>query len=159
MADISRSAHILAPAERVWALVSDLPAMGALSPENAGGRWVGGATGPAVGARFRGRNRNGWRRWSTSVKVTRCEAPVSFAFAVTYAGIPVAEWEYAVTPDADPAAPGCTVTESWSDRRPGWFKKPGGLATGVPDRGTETAAASMEATLAALKATAEHQPA
>ena len=36
----------------VWALVSDLPRMGRFSPENLGGRWLRGATGPAVGVEF-----------------------------------------------------------------------------------------------------------
>ncbi|MFN2524390.1 MAG: SRPBCC family protein, partial [Mycobacteriales bacterium] len=54
---VSRSTDVDAPADVVWGLVSDLPGMGRLSPENTGGRWSGGATGPAVGARFRGANR------------------------------------------------------------------------------------------------------
>lgn len=141
-----------APADRVWALVSDLPAMGALSPENTGGTWLGGATGPAVGARFRGSNRNGWRRWSTSVKVTRCEPGRTFGFAVSFTGIPVSEWAYQVEPDGEAA---CTVTESWSDRRPGWFKGPAALTTGVRDRGEQTTGANLESTLAALKQLAE----
>ena len=133
---ISRSVRIEAPAERVWELVSDLPGMGALSPENTGGTWRGGATGPAVGARFRGSNRNGWRRWSTRVQVTRCEPGRSFALAVSSIGIPVSEWAYDITADGDGA---CVVVESLADRRPGWFKKPAGVVTGVlRDRGEES---------------------
>ena len=56
---------IAAPAEKVWALVTDLPRMGEWSPENAGGKWVKGATGPALGSVFQGNNKNGFRRWST----------------------------------------------------------------------------------------------
>ena len=41
--------EIAATPEVVWALVSDLPRMGDWSPENDGGEWVKGATGPAVG--------------------------------------------------------------------------------------------------------------
>lgn len=141
-----------APSARVWDLLSDLPGMGALSPENTGGSWRGGATGPAVGARFRGRNRNGWRRWSTSVKVTRCDPARSFSFAVSSFGIPVSEWSYDVQAEGDGA---CTVTETWNDRRPGWFKGPAGLVTGVRDRGPDSTAANLEHTLAALKAAAE----
>lgn len=126
--------------------------MGSLSPENTGGRWTKGATGPAVGARFRGSNRNGWRRWSTSVQVTRCEPDREFAFAVSSFGIPVSQWSYVVSA----AGPGeCSVTESWDDRRPGWFKLPAGLVTGVRDRGEQTTAANLERTLAAVKASAE----
>lgn len=148
----SRSARIEAPAERVWELVSDLPGMGALSPENTGGTWRGGATGPAVGARFRGRNRNGWRRWSTTVRVTRCVRGRSFAFTVTAFGTPVSEWSYDLVPEGDAA---CTVTETWHDRRWSWTKPAGALLSGVPERGERTAAAEIEATLAALTRVAE----
>lgn len=149
---ISRSVRIEAPAERVWGLVSDLPGMGALSPENTGGAWRGGATGPAVGARFRGSNRNGRRRWSTSVTVTRCEPGREFAFAVSSIGLPVSEWAYEISADGPTA---CTVAESWVDRRPGWFKGPAGLVTGVKDRGEQSTGDNIDRTLAALKRAAE----
>ena len=61
------SRDIAAPAEKVWELVADLPRMGEWSPENAGGKWMNGSTGPALGAVFKGNNRNGIRRWSTKV--------------------------------------------------------------------------------------------
>ncbi len=150
MTTLTRSTQITAPAEKVWALVSDLPGMGALSPENTGGSWVGGATGPAVGARFKGTNANGSKTWSTNVQVTRSEPGRAFAFAVKAFGVPVAHWSYDVTDSAD----GCTVTETWEDRRPGWFAKVGAIATGVKDREDATAR-NLESTLAALKAAAE----
>jgi hypothetical protein len=149
-ATISRSLDVDAPAEQVWALVSDLPGMGELSPENAGGRWVGGATGPAAGARFRGANRNGWRRWSTDARVTECDPPRRFAFAVRAVGLPVATWSY----DVAPRPGGCTVTESWQDQRGRAMLAIGLLASGVRDR-TAFTAASIEATLAAVKRRAE----
>jgi hypothetical protein len=65
--EVSRT--IKAPAELLYDMLSDLPRMGEWSPENRGGRWVNGATGPAVGARFKGRNRKGWARWSTDATV------------------------------------------------------------------------------------------
>lgn len=140
-----------ASAQAAYDLVSDLPGMGALSPENAGGRWVGGATGPARGARFRGRNRNGVRRWSTSVRVEVAEPGHQFAFGISYYRlVPIARWGYTFVPTAD----GCTVTEEWTDRRPGWFKLPAGVVTGVMDREAATAR-SIEQTLATLKATLE----
>lgn len=144
--------RVEAPAQRVWELVSDLPGMGRLSPENRGGSWRRGATGPAVGARFRGRNRNGWRSWSTDATVVRCVPGRSFAFAVSFAGIRVAEWSYEITAEGQSA---CTVTESWSDRRPGWFKHAAGLATGVRVRDADVTGQNIEQTLAALRQTAE----
>jgi hypothetical protein len=147
---ISRSIEISASPADVYALVSDLPRMGELSPENAGGRWLGDPQGPEVGARFRGRNRNGWRRWSTTATVTAADPGREFTFDVAELVVPISRWSYSFAPTAT----GCTVTESWTDRRPGWFKKPAGLATGVMDRETATAA-GIEATLGALKARAE----
>ncbi|GAC1441823.1 MAG: SRPBCC family protein [Mycobacteriales bacterium] len=147
---ISRSLDVDAPPEVVWQLVSDLPKMGELSPENTGGSWLGGASGPAVGARFRGANRRGWRRWSTQVAVTECDAGRRFAFEVTSLGMSVARWSYDVA--ARPG--GCTVTESWSDQRGPAMGVLGRLATGVADRTAHTAE-SIERTLAAVKSRAE----
>ena len=45
-----------APPERVWDLVSDIGLMAELSPELQGVAWLDGATGPAAGHRFTGRN-------------------------------------------------------------------------------------------------------
>lgn len=145
--EISRSVTVQAPAERVWELVSDLPRMGELSPENTGGRWVGGATGPAVGARFRGRNAQGWRRWGTDVTVVACEPGRRFAFEVSALRLPVAEWAY----DVVATGPGsCTLTETWTDRRGGLMRGLGGLTTGVADR-TAFTARSIEETLEAVR--------
>lgn len=150
---VSRSVDVAAPADRVWALVSDLPGMGRFSPENTGGRWSGGA-GPAVGAVFRGTNRRGARRWSTRSVVTRCEPGQAFAFEVDVARLPVARWSYALSPTTDG---GCRLTETWEDRRGGLLTRLGGLATGVQDR-TGFTANSIEQTLAAVKDAAEQGP-
>ena len=74
----------------MWALVTDLPRMGEWSPENAGGKWVKGATGPALGAVFEGTNKNGFRRWTTNVTVIGCEPNKLFEFAVTSGPLEVA---------------------------------------------------------------------
>jgi hypothetical protein len=153
-ASISRTVDIDAPPAQVFALVSDLPRMGELSPENTGGRWLGGATAPAPGVRFRGSNRNGWRRWSTVVRVLECDAPTRFAFQVDSLGLAVSRWAYEVTPRPG----GCTVTETWTDRRGRAMGLIGLLASGVSDRAAFTAR-SIEQTLAALKTHAEGQPA
>ena len=147
---ISRTVDIDAPPERVFALVSDLPRMGELSPENTGGRWLAGAAGPAVGVRFRGSNRQGWRRWSTVVRVVDHEPPHRFAFDVDSIGLAVSRWAY----DIAERPGGCTVTESWTDRRGPAMDVIGLLASGVRDRSAYTAQ-SIEETLAALKRRAE----
>ncbi len=134
---------IASPAEKVWALVSDLPRMGEWSPENTGGRWVKGATGPAVGAVFRGRNRNGFWRWSTDATVVACEPGAVFEFAVSSGPIAVASWRY----EFEDTPSGCRVTESWQDHRARWFTV---VARVLGDHGAAHAEQEMAATLAEL---------
>lgn len=144
------SRQIGAPAERVWALVTDLERMGEWSPENTGGAWVRGSSGPGPGARVKGTNRNGKRRWSTEVRVVTFEAPRSFEFDVTALGLAVARWGYAI----EPAGDRCRVTETWVDRR-GWLVRAlGGPVSGVAERAAHNRQ-GMERTLAALAASAE----
>jgi uncharacterized protein YndB with AHSA1/START domain len=151
MADkVSVSRDIAADPQVVWDLLSDLPRMGEWSPETTGGSWKGGATGPAVGVRFSGRNRNGWHRWTTLATVTECDPPRCFAFEVTSGRIDVARWQY----DLEATDGGCRVTETWTDRRPGWFRGVATLATGVRDRATHNRE-GMDDTLAALARAAE----
>ncbi|MFN8034426.1 MAG: SRPBCC family protein [Acidimicrobiia bacterium] len=63
--DVSVTREMAAPADTVWAMVSDVTRMGEWSPENQGGTWLGGATGPQPGAKFRSANRVGKRKWKT----------------------------------------------------------------------------------------------
>ena len=65
--------HIEASPDSVYAMVADITRMGEWSPENTGGKWLGGASGAAVGARFRGTNRAGIAVWATNVTVTAAE--------------------------------------------------------------------------------------
>ncbi|HWG94332.1 MAG TPA: SRPBCC family protein [Mycobacteriales bacterium] len=146
---VTRSTLVPAPPDEVFGLVSDLPGMGRFSPEAVGGSWAGGRTEPAVGAVFRGRNAQGWRRWATRSTVTVCEPGRAFAFEVSSLGLPVAEWRYELAPEGD----GTRLTESWVDRRGRLLTVAGGLLTGVQDR-EEYAALSIETTLERVRAAA-----
>jgi hypothetical protein len=146
---VRRSVDVAAPAEHVWALVSDLPSMGQFSPENRGGRWVAG-DGPSVGAVFVGANGAGRRRWSTRSTVVRSEPGRAFVFDVASLGRPVARWGYEV----EPREGGCRLTEQWDDRRGRLVTSLGRLVTGVADRSAYTAG-SIEKTLQAVKEKAE----
>jgi hypothetical protein len=146
----SATTEIAASPKIVYDLISDLPRMGEWSPENCGGKWRGGATSAEPGAKFKGKNAIGWRKWSTDVVVTEAAAPEKFAFKVGKLGLPIAEWVYEISPtDA-----GCTITESMVDFRSGFTKKLGALVTGVKDRKTYNAPC-LETTLANLKKAAE----
>src|SRR5256885_2034195 len=89
-------------------MVSDVPRMPEWAVENTRCAWLGGATGPRVGARFRGQNRKGRRLWWTTSTVTGADPGRRFAFRVTSLGLPVADWAYEI----EPAPHGCIVTES-----------------------------------------------
>ena len=148
------SVTIAAPAQRLYDLISDLPRMGEWSPENRGGKWVKGATGPVVGARFRGRNRKGWRRWATLVTVAIAEPAKEFAFDVTGGPWKVARWGYRFAPTE-----GATVvTEYWDDHRSALIAKITSLLVGVADR-PEYNRRGMEETLRRLAAFAESRAA
>ncbi len=137
-------------------MVTDLPRMGELSPENMGGRWVGGATGPAVGAKFRGVNRNGDKQWWTRVRVIACEPDRLFTFNVRSPfGVLVSRWSYVITPTED----GCLLTENWY-RVGSWFVRRflGPVVTGRADRPGYNVE-SIEHTLTAVKTRLESAPA
>jgi hypothetical protein len=124
--------------------------MGEWSPETTACHWLGDASGPSVGARFRGSNQRSWRRWSTTCTVTDATPGRRFAFRVAFGPLAIAEWSY----DFTPTQAGCRVTESWTDRRAGWMRVGARPLMGVADQ-AEHNRAGMAATLAALKAAAE----
>lgn len=148
--DVAETHEIPASAVRVWAMVSDLPRMGEWSPENQGGRWVKGE-GPSVGSEFRGRNRSGLRRWSTTARVVDAEPGRCFEMAITFAGFPVASWRY----DFEEVPGGCLVTESWRDDRAGWQRFVGRV---MGDHSGAHARQEMAATLAKLASAATTEP-
>jgi hypothetical protein len=144
----AESREIAAPADTVWALVADLPRMGNFSPENTGGSWDNGATGPAVGATFSGKNKNGFRRWSTTATVTECDPGQVFEITITSGRSPIANWRY----EFESTAGGCRVTESWVDHRGFWMRA---SARVLGKHDAAHAQIEMAATLANLAAAAE----
>ena len=149
-AEVTVTRTIAATPERLYSLISDLPQMGKWSPENNGGKWLKGATGPTVGAEFKGKNRNGWRRWNTISTVVAADSGKEFAFDVNATGFDVARWGYRLTP----VEGGTEVTEYWIDRRSPLIAKITGMAVGVRDRSTHNRA-GMEHTLERLAAAVE----
>jgi len=134
----------------VYALCSDVTRTPEFSPEVRSATWIGGATGPAVGARFKGTNSNGKKSWSTACRVTACEPGRAFGFAVRGGGLPVADWNYTITPTSE----GCHVVEQWTDHRGGTIKFLGRIISGVADRAPHNQA-NMKRTLEALARAAE----
>ena len=104
--------HMAAPPEPIWELVSDVTKIGRYSPETFEAEWLDGATGPAVGARFRGhvkRNGRGPTYW-TKCTVIASEPGREFAFGVGPGDKPLSVWRYQLQPSGD----GTDVTESFT---------------------------------------------
>ena len=149
--DGSVSIDVAASPETVYALVSDITRYGEWSPENLGGVWLDGATGPAVGARFKAKNKRKMS-WSTTSTVRIADPGKQFSFG-TGRG-PDTIWTYTL----EPADGGTRVTESYeTPREPGAigrFLTKVGTGVAWADRGADLEAA-MRTTLERLKATAE----
>jgi hypothetical protein len=104
--------HIDAEPNEVWEIISDITRMGVYSPEVMEAEWLDGATGPAVGARYRGhvkRNEKGPVYW-TVCEITECTPGEVFEFAVMMRGTAVNTWRYEFVPAA---GGGTDVTESF----------------------------------------------
>jgi hypothetical protein len=100
-----------APPEKVWGLVADIRNTGKFSPETFEAEWLDGATGPALGATFRGhvkRNEIGPVYWTTC-RVTACEPGKEFGFEVLLGDRAVNNWHYRFVPTDG----GTEVTESF----------------------------------------------
>ena len=148
----SVTVHMAAPPERVWSLVSDITNTGKFSPETFEAEWLDGATGPAVGARFRGHVRRNGKRWLvywTKCTITKCEPGRDFAFGVDGpGGKPTVKWSYHFEPSGD----GTDVTESFEL---GDFLVSRLYATFAEKARTRTNLNNMQATLDRIKAVAE----
>jgi uncharacterized protein YndB with AHSA1/START domain len=140
------------PAE-VYRLISDPPTMVGFAEEVYRANWLSGASRAAVDARFRGVNRNGWRRWTTVCRVTEAEPGRRFAYEVsTPFKVPISRWEY----DLRPVGDGCVLVESSWLRVPDWFAPIAIWITGEPDRAGANKS-NIAATLDRLKDHLESQ--
>ena len=116
------SLRMAARPEDVYAVVADVTRTPEYSPEVVKCTWLDGATGPAVGARFKGTNKMPNRpAFSNKPVVTVVDPGREFAFARTEPFGGTVEWRYRFEPDGD----GTLVTESYEVTKPvsrvGWF--------------------------------------
>ena len=138
--------HIDAPPEKVYDVVSDVTRMGEWSPETTTCVWLEGATGPAVGARFKGTNKRGIFRWSTKPTVVAAEPGREFAFDANST-----RWTYRF----EPADGGTAVTESFEILKDvPWIYVQVEKLMGVKDRATDLED-GMRTTLERIKAAVE----
>jgi len=147
--------HVNAPPETLYGLVSDVTRMGEWSPETVRCRWLDGATGPTVGARFKGTNRRAIMRWSTKPQVIAAEPGREFAFDVDnrLTHRELMRWRY----QFEPALDGSTdVTESFElvGDLPWYISFLFRSLMGIKDRKADLEA-GMQRTLERIKAVAE----
>lgn len=78
--------EIAASPADIYALIADITRMGEWSPECHQCEWVGEGRLPVVGARFRGHNRMGPIRWTTTCEIVAADPGREFAFTVIHDG-------------------------------------------------------------------------
>lgn len=88
--------------EEVYAVVTDVTRIAEWSHECQGAEWLDGATGPAVGATFRGTNKVNRFGWSRVCTITDLEPGRSFGYR-TSGGVPPdsTAWTFEFHPHAD----------------------------------------------------------
>ncbi|MDD7936946.1 SRPBCC family protein [Actinomycetospora lutea] len=111
--DIVVTRTVDAPAESVWDLVGDPARIGAISPECHRVDWLGDATGPAPGARFKGHNRKGLLRWSTVGTVVEYTPQREISWDVDLMGQSVARWGFRLIPEGGRTR----IEQYWQDKR------------------------------------------
>ncbi|MFI6025082.1 SRPBCC family protein [Amycolatopsis magusensis] len=125
---IEQRIRIEAPPERVWQLVSDIGLLPSLSSELQAVEWLDDG-GPALGARFRGRNKHpSFGEWETTSYVVGYEPERTFAWAVQDPKTPSASWRFSLE-----AQDGGTELSQWMQMGPG----PSGLSFAIesmPDK-------------------------
>jgi hypothetical protein len=142
------SVRIAASPGIVYDVIADVTRMGDRSPECYRCEWLGDASGPQVGARFRGHNRIGPIRWATTCVITTAEPGREFAFTVLSGkGREETQWRYVI--DGDESA--STVTESY---RFLWCPRAARVAE-LPFPRDRQLRRGIRETLAAIKSTAE----
>ena len=88
----SAEAVIAASPEQIYEMVADVTRTGEWSPGCYKCEWEDGATGPAVGAKFRGYNRRGEYEWDVLCTVITADHGREFAFSV--GSEPGTTWRY-----------------------------------------------------------------
>lgn len=144
---IEISRDINATPEEVYAAISDITRMGEWSEECVEASWHEGVAGPAVGATFDGRNRNGDHEWTTQAKVTVAEVGREFVFECSMMDFHYATWGYRI----EPIDGGCRVTEWSEDLRPESALEMSKQISGIDDR-TQRNRDTMSGTLERLAA-------
>jgi len=149
--NLSESVIVAAPPEAVWDLVADVTRMGEWSPETTAAWWLGGATAAVVGARFKGRNKRGLMRWTSTCEVTAAERGTRLSFVRVSRIDGGTDWNFSM----EPTEGGTLLTESAQQRAlPNPAARLAGRITLGPDR-EEQVRQGMRSTIDRIRAAAE----
>ena len=134
--------HIEASPEALYALVADVTRTPELTSDIVRFEWLDGATGPAVGARFKAINKQGNKpSWSNKPVITVLEPGREVAWSRTELIGGTLEWRYRFEPEGT----GTRVTESYEVTKPlplvGWFLI--GTVYGLKDRRADLRASML----------------
>ena len=145
------SVTVVAPAEALYDMVSDITRTGEWSPVCTSCWWDEGAQAGQVGAWFTGHNELPDRTWETRSEVAVAERGREFAWVV---GGSFVRWGFTLVP----AGPVTTLTESWESLPAGlamFEEKFGDQANAQIAVRTQQALVGIPKTLAAVKRIAE----
>jgi uncharacterized protein YndB with AHSA1/START domain len=140
-----------APADVVYAAISDVTRMGEWSEECYACEWHAVFDRPVVGATFDGHNRNGEHEWTTQGKIIEADPGRSFVFECSMFDFHFSTWGYRI----EPTETGCRVTEWTEDLRPESAMEFSRRTSGVDDRAARNHQ-TMSGTLERLAAAVEN---
>jgi uncharacterized protein YndB with AHSA1/START domain len=109
------------PPESVWRVIADVTRTGEWSHECHYVAWLDGATAAAPGARFRGRSRSGWLRWSRICEVLTVDAPHQIVWRTipTLLFVDSTDWRVSL----EPAGAGTRIVQTFQVTRcPRWWE-------------------------------------
>ena len=113
----SASVEVACTPLAAWELITTIERIGEFSPECIDAKWIDGASGPSVGARFEGTNRVALEAndseyiWIRPCTVTAAQPPVRFGYTVgdRYDGTPTTTWDIEI----EATATGCRITQQF----------------------------------------------
>ena len=114
-------ADVAATPEQVWAVLRDVTRVGEWSHECRSSHWLSGSSAAAVGARFRGKSKSGFMRWSRPCTITTL-TPARELVWETHGGIygDNTEWRY----ELEPTDSGTRIVQSFRVLSlPVWFDR------------------------------------
>ncbi len=150
--EVTVEAAVAAPPATVWALVTDIDVPARFSPEFQGADWLDGATGPALGARFTGRNHHArMGGWSVTCTVVALEPGRCFGWDVGDPDEPLASWRFDLEPVDGGAA---TRLRQWARMGTGRSNMTP-LIEAHPDREEQIVASRLEQWRAGMQATVD----